>query len=223
MSTSLASSQAVPEHDDDAAALADLRARLAAVPRSVGWLLVVGGVLGLVAAFDLTVEKVRLLEDPSYVPSCNISPVIGCSSIMSSDQASVLGFPNPLIGLVGFPLVVLVGALVLARVPLPGLMWDGLALGALGGAALVQFLVFSSLYRLGALCPYCMVVWTVTMPIAVTAVLHALRRRSATWPDGVFRGLDAAWRHRWAITGAWYAVVVVLALVRFWDYWSTLV
>ena len=52
------------------------------------------------ASLTLTVEKIELLIDPSYVPSCSINPVLSCGSVMVTHQASVFGFPNPLIGIV---------------------------------------------------------------------------------------------------------------------------
>src|SRR5690606_20522285 len=71
--------------------------------RLVGWVMTVTGVVGALAAFVLTVEKMHLLRDPSYVPTCSINPVLSCGSIMASDQAEAFGFPNPLLGLALFP------------------------------------------------------------------------------------------------------------------------
>jgi uncharacterized membrane protein len=47
------------------------------------------------------VEKVRMLEDPTRVPSCTIDPVLACGAVMNSDQAEAFGFPNPLLGIAG--------------------------------------------------------------------------------------------------------------------------
>ena len=81
-----------------------------AVPlRGFGVGLVVLGVIGLLAAFTLTVDKFRLLEDPSFVPSCNLNPVLSCGSVMVTDQASAFGFPNPLLGLIGVRIVIIAG------------------------------------------------------------------------------------------------------------------
>lgn len=44
--------------------------------RTTAWILVVGGILGLIAAFELTVEKVRVLSDSTYVPACDLNPVL---------------------------------------------------------------------------------------------------------------------------------------------------
>ena len=60
--------------------------------RTLGWLLLVGGLLGLAAAFVLAVEKYALLADPAYVPTCSLNPVLSCGSVMSSLQAEVFGF-----------------------------------------------------------------------------------------------------------------------------------
>ena len=79
--------------------------------RGFGVALTVGGAIGLAAAFTLAVDKYRILEDPTYQPSCNLNPVLSCGSVMITDQAQAFGFPNPLIGLVAFAIVVTIGVL----------------------------------------------------------------------------------------------------------------
>lgn len=56
-----------------------------------------GGLIGLVASAVLLIERIRLAEDSSYVPTCSINPVLSCGNVMESAQASLLGFPNPVI------------------------------------------------------------------------------------------------------------------------------
>ncbi len=174
------------------------------------------GALGLVSAFMLTVDKFNLLEDPSFVPSCNLSPILSCGSVMVTDQASVFGFPNPLLGLVGFTVVVVLGVLLTLRTPLPNVVHVGLAVGSVAGLAFVHWLAFQSLYRIGALCPWCMVVWAVTIPLAVWSVLTAARAITHK------RQVEMAWSVRYLIVLFWYLAFVVLILIRFWDYWRTL-
>ena len=79
--------------------------------RPLGTGLVVGGAVGLGAAFALAVEGHRLLTDPEYVPTCSINPVLSCQSVMQSPQAELFGFPNPFLGLVGFTVVLVTGVL----------------------------------------------------------------------------------------------------------------
>src|SRR6202044_2801885 len=108
---------------------------------------------GLIASATLTVEKIELLLNPAYVPSCNINPIVSCGSVMTTPQASLLGFPNSLLGIIGFTVVLVTGVLAVAKISLPQWYWAGLTVGVLAGAALVHWLIFQSLYSIGALCP----------------------------------------------------------------------
>ena len=181
---------------------------------AVGWVLAVCGVVGLAAAFVLLVEKIRLLADPAYVPSCSISPLLSCGSVMSTPQAELFGFPNPLLGVAGFAVLTTVALTVLTRVELPSWYWVGLTVGTGLGTVFVHWLIFQSLYRIGALCPYCMVVWVVTVA-AFVAVL-AWWSRAGTLPRWVGN-------YAGTLVVAWALVVATLIAFRFWDYWITLV
>ncbi len=195
---------------------ADARRGVAVGRASALWVLI-AGVLGFVASFTLTVEKIELLVDPSYIPSCSINPVLSCGSVMVTPQAGLFGFPNPLIGIVSFAVVIVTGVLAITKVRLPQWYWVGLAIGTTLGAVFVNWLIFQSLYRIGALCPYCMVVWAVTIPLLVVAASIALRPLAG---NVVLRAL---YQWRWSIVTLWFTAVVLMILVRFWDYWSTLI
>jgi uncharacterized membrane protein len=192
------------------------RARVAVLS---AWWVLIAGVIGLAASLTLTVEKIEILLNPSYVPSCNINPIVSCGSVMVTPQASILGFPNPLLGLVGFTVVIVTGVLAVAKVPLPQWYWAVLTVGVLIGSAFVNWLIFQSLYRIGALCPYCMVVWVVTIALLVVVASVAFRPALQRRQTGPMRVL---YQWRWSIAALWFTAVFLLIMVRFWDYWSTL-
>ena len=192
---------------------------LARVPAASAWWVLIAGVIGFVASMTLTVEKIELLLNPSYVPSCNINPIVSCGSVMVTPQASVLGFPNPLLGLVGFTVVIVTGVLAVTKVPLPQWYWAGLTVGVLIGTVFVHWLIFQSLYRIGALCPYCMVVWAVTISLLVVVASIAFRPALQRRESGAARVL---YHWRWSIAILWFTAVFLLIMVRFWNYWSTL-
>jgi len=192
---------------------------LARVPAASAWWVLIAGVIGFVASMTLTVEKIDLLLNPSYVPSCNINPIVSCGSVMVTPQASVLGFPNPLLGLVGFTVVIVTGVLAVTKVPLPQWYWAGLTVGVLIGTVFVHWLIFQSLYRIGALCPYCMVVWAVTISLLVVVASIAFRPALQRRESGAARVL---YHWRWSIAILWFTAVFLLIMVRFWNYWSTL-
>ncbi|MGE2712550.1 vitamin K epoxide reductase family protein [Mycolicibacterium litorale] len=200
------------------------RASGLAVPKpSAVWVLI-AGVVGLVAAATLTIEKIELLIDPSYTPSCSLNPVLSCGSVMVTPQAALFGFPNPLIGIAAFTVVTVTGVLAVANVRLPRWYWSGLAVGTLLGTVFVHWLIFQSLYRIGALCPYCMVVWAVTIPLLVVVSSIALRQAPAGGENGEAGNpvARAVYQWRWSLTALWFTALMLLILVRFWDYWSTL-
>jgi uncharacterized membrane protein len=182
---------------------------------SAVWVLI-AGVVGLAAALTLTYEKIEILINPKYVPSCSINPVLSCGSVMVTPQASVFGFPNPMIGIVAFTVVVVTGVLAVANVRLPRWYWAGLAVGTLLGAVFVHWLIFQSLYRIGALCPYCMGVWAVTIPLLVVASSIALEPLHS---NAVLRVIH---QWRWSLVALWFTALILLIVARFWNYWSTL-
>lgn len=186
------------------------------VSRARAWWVLIGGVIGLVAAATLLIEKIEMLVNPAYVPTCSINPVLSCGSVMVTPQASLFGFPNPLIGVVAFSVVVVTGVLAVAGVQLPRWYWIGLTVGTALGAVFVQWLAFQSLYRIGALCPYCMVVWSVTIPLLVVVASIALQ------PLGGNPVARFVYHWRWPLVALWFTGVLLAIFVRFWDYWSTL-
>ncbi|GAA1651583.1 vitamin K epoxide reductase family protein [Actinoplanes couchii] len=188
--------------------------------RLLGWVLTLGGLIGALAAFVLMVEKVELLKDPSYVPSCSINPILSCGSVMVTDQAAVFGFPNPLIGVAAFPVVAATGALLLARVALPRWWWLSLQAGALFGVGFVHWLFVQSLYRIGALCPYCMVVWVVMILIFCYLTLANAERGHLPAPR---RPTELLLRVHSTIPLVWLLILTALIGVRFESYWSTLI
>ncbi len=193
--------------------------RDSSVPTLSAWWVLIAGAVGLASSATLTIEKIDLLLNSSYVPSCNFNPILSCGSVMMTPQASLLGFPNPLLGIVAFTVVLVVGVLAVAKVSIPQWFWSALAAGLLVGAGFVHWLIFQSLYRIGALCPYCMVVWAMTITLLVVVASLAFR------PVLESRNSTAArllYQWRWSITALWFTAVFLLIMARFWDYWSTL-
>lgn len=187
------------------------------------WILVVGGFIGLIAAFVLTMEKMALIQNPSYQPSCNLNPVLSCGSIIRTKQASAFGFPNPFIGLVSYGVVITVGMALFAGAQFKRWFWRGLQIGTTLGILFCVWLATESLYDIGALCIYCMIVWSVTWPIFWYTTLYNLREGHIPTPRSL-KGLVAfAQRHHADILVSLYVIVLLLILQRFWYYWSTLI
>ena len=195
-------------------------ARVAAgvrVGRASAWWILVAGVIGALASADLLVEKIEMLKNPHYVPSCSINPILACGSVINTPQASVFGPPNPLYGVIGFTVVIVTGVLAVADVRLPRWYWVGLTTGIGLAVVFVHWLKYETLYEIGALCPYCMVVWSMTIPLFAVVAPIALRPLAG---NPVARFL---YDWRWPLVVLWFVAVTLEILVRFWYYWSSLI
>ena len=186
------------------------------------WIYTIGGGVGLVSAFVLLVEKIALLKDASYVPTCSINPILSCGSIMKTDQSELFGFPNPMLGIVGFTVVLTVGAALFAGATFRPWFWLSLLAGTAAGLSFVLWLIFQSLYRIDALCPYCMVVWAVTIAIFWYTTLHCIESWIRSHGGEVGRVFRFVGEYRSTLLVFVYLCISVLIGQRFWDYWSTL-
>jgi len=187
--------------------------------RTIPWILTIGGIIGFLAAFVIAVEKIELLKNPAYVPTCNISPLISCGSVMKTWQASAFGFPNPFLGIMGFAVVATIGMALLAGATFKRWFWLGLQYGTIFGVALISWLQYQSIYRIEALCPYCMVAWAVMIPIFWYVTLYNIRAGNIAFlkgADGFLR------RHHGEILLVWFLIILGAILNHFWYYWSTL-
>ena len=171
------------------------------------------GVLGLSAAWALTVDKVRLLQDPAFVPPCSVSAIVNCGSVMQSWQSSVFGFPNSLIGLVSFSVVICLGILAWSGARLRSWVWWGLEAGVLLGMVFVHWLAFQSAYVIGALCLYCAAVWLATFAVLGATTSTVLAYHRAQDPgSSVRRRLQELWPVLWAAWMGAFTVAVVYGL-----------
>lgn len=191
--------------------------------RTIPYILTIGGIIGFLAAFIITVEKIELLKNPAYVPTCNISPLISCGSVMKTAQASVFGFPNSLIGIMGFAVVTTIGMAMLAGATFKRWFWLGLQAGTIFGVIFIHWLAFQSVYRIAALCPYCMVVWSVTIPIFLYVTFYNFRKGFIKVPTRLKGFVDFLQRHHGDVLIAWYLIILGLIINHFWYYWKTLI
>lgn len=132
-----------------------------------GILLVITGLVGLTATLILFYERILLWLDPDHVTSCDLSVWVSCGTVMESWQASVFGFPNHFIGLLGFPVVITLGMALIGRAQFARWFWLAANAGVVFGAVFCIWLWTQAVYSINTLCLYCMVVWTVVIPMAV--------------------------------------------------------
>ncbi|GAB3616946.1 vitamin K epoxide reductase family protein [Okibacterium endophyticum] len=176
--------------------------------------LIVAGAIGWIAAFALTLERLASLEKPGDALSCDFGTLVQCSANLDSWQGSLLGFPNPLIGLAGWIAPIVTGAAVLAGARFARWYWWLFTLGMTGAMALVIWLITQSIFVLGTLCPWCMVTWAVTIPSFFAIWFFVVREGIVPAPGGARR--TARMLSGWLalVTFACYLIIAIVAQVR---------
>lgn len=190
--------------------------------RYLPWLLIVAGILGTIFSFVIMIEKINLLENPGYQTSCDINPIISCGSVMQAEQSNLMGFPNPIIGLMAFPALATIGLALLAGAALKRWFWLGIQAGLFLGLVFVHWLFFQTVYNINAICPYCTGVWIVTIASFWYVLLYNLRKGFIRVPDSWGGVAGFMQRHHVDILVLWYLVLTVLILNHFWYYFGTL-
>lgn len=127
-------------------------------------LLILSAAFGLIAAFALIIEKLNKLANPDAASACDYSLLVQCSSNLNSWQGSLFGFPNPLLGIVGWSMTLVVAVALLLGVQFPKLFLRLFNLGLFAALLFVIWLIYISVFLLGTLCPWCMVTWLATIP-----------------------------------------------------------
>jgi uncharacterized membrane protein len=184
------------------------------------WLLIICGAIGLAMAAIIMIEKVHLLQDPGFRPGCDLNPVISCGSVMESDQANAFGFPNPLIGLAAFPVLITTGVVMLTGFKPKRWYMIGLQLGTIFGLGFVHWLFFQSVYRINALCPYCIVVWMATITAFWYVLLYNLQMKHLVLKGAWAKFGTFLQKHHLDILILWFLVIFVLIMKHFWYYYG---
>lgn len=157
-------------------------------------------------------DLLSVLADPAFVPGCSINPIISCGSVMQTWQASVFGIANPILGVVGFAALTGMALVPVTGGRLPTLMWWGILVGTAGGVVFTHWLAYQSFFQLGSLCPYCVVVWAVTLTTCLAAVSALAGRGHLPRQVGVYV---------WVVLPVWVVTLFTVTLIRFWDFWQT--
>jgi uncharacterized membrane protein len=132
---------------------------------------VIVGAIGWFASVALLVERVQSLQDPTKNPSCDISPFVSCGALFDRWQASLFGFPNALLGVAGFVVPIVIGVGILAGAHFKNWFWRSAVIGIGVAWIFITWLFTQSIYNIGVVCPYCLVVWAATIPMWWTVLI----------------------------------------------------
>jgi uncharacterized membrane protein len=187
--------------------------------RVLPWMLVIGSIIGIICSFIISLDKIKLLENPAFKPSCDLNPIVSCGSVMSSHQGSVFGFPNPWIGLTGFGIVLCVGMAILAGAKFKRWFWLGLELGIALGLIFAFWLLFESVYRIHALCPFCLTVDVVVITLFWYNTLYCIEKQYLVLDQSLKQAALFARKHHLDILILIFVILFGIILKHFWYYY----
>lgn len=175
------------------------------------------GITGLIASFTLAVEEFHLIKNPDTVLSCTINLVLNCSTVMQTWQASVFGFPNMFVGLMAFPIVILVASLGLAGSRLPRWFWLGAQVGYTLGAIFAYWLFFNSLYDIEVLCPWCLIVTFSTTLLLATITSYNLQDNVFGFSKKTNKRIQSFTKSGYhkLIVATWLMIMTALVFMKF--------
>lgn len=193
--------------------LTDARAFRPSRAMSIWW--IVAGLAGWTVSFLLYHEYIGQLTGGDALITCNVSPVVTCGPNLLSPGGNLLGFSNSIIGIVLFLGPVFAGAAALAAPSgLRAWFWRTFTVFVLGAFVLIHFFAYRSIFEYSTLCPWCMVIWLVTIPLFVTVLGWSLR--SGVWGTGSTWRRIGAWILSWLplLVIADYLLIAVTAQLR---------
>lgn len=180
--------------------------------------MLVGGLLALIAACVLSLEKIHLLQNPNATLSCSFNLVLNCSTVMQTWQSSVFfGIPNMFIGLMAFAVVVTVAVAGLFGTSFPRRFMVCAHGGFLLGTIFAYWLFFQSVYAIQVLCPWCLIVTFSCTLLFASMTQYALRHNIYQFPkdrDKKIQDFIAKGYHK-LLVASWLVLMVALVFLKF--------
>lgn len=175
-------------------------------------LLLVTSLVAFIGAFALVLDKLELLENPTAKLGCDVNAFVSCGAVMGKWQASLFGFPNPYIGIVGFGIVFAIGMSILAGAKFARWYWICFQLGITLAMVFIVWLWSQALYSITILCPYCMVVWAMMIPLFIWTTIRNMVHGIIPAPAGLVK-FATSWG--WTIVVLLYLGVIASIFFRF--------
>lgn len=175
---------------------------------------IIAGAIGWFASFELLTEYIKTLQNPGYVPNCAVSVLVTCGPNMGSWQGSVLGFSNTIIGVAAFVAPIAVGVALLAGAKFASWFWWLYQGGLLLGFGFIFWLAYQSVFSLGTLCPWCMVVWSMMIPLFWVSGTRPHAVGDIPHSPGVQKFFAGLYSWSWVLILGCYLLIALVAQIQ---------
>lgn len=213
MSTA-ASSTTEPTHAEKEAQHGHAGTRGRYSDRQLGFWLVGAGLIALISSAILVYERLQIYIDAGHSTVCDINALLSCGTVMRTPQAEAFGFPNPFIGLVGFSIVVTIGAAMMAGAQFKKWFWVCMNIGLAAATAFIMWLWYQTTFQINALCLFCMIVWIMTITLFVKTTV---RNVSAGVIPAAQSMRESARGWSWFAISLWLILIFGIIVIRFFE------
>ena len=181
--------------------------------------MLVGSVLSLIASFVLSVEALELAKNPDAVLSCSINIVLNCATVAAHPTAELFGFPNSFLGLIAEPVVITVAIAGLSGIKFGRRFMFAAQIGYSLGFIFAYYLLYTSYFVIGALCPWCLLVTLTTTLVWFAITRYNIRENNLYLPKKLQKSLHGFIERDYDKLVMWGMVVfiVVAILVKYGD------
>jgi uncharacterized membrane protein len=188
--------------------------------RALPYILIVTGILGLLFAFLLMYDSIKLLSNPHYNPICNLNPILNCGIVINSKESDVFGFSNPILGIAAFPVLITSGVVMLSGVKLKRWFLLALNAGSFVGVIFMHYLFVESVYHIHAVCPYCFGTWVMTITAFWYLTLYNIQNHNLKISKKYRPVTNFIVKHHADWLVLWLLIIVGLILKHFWYYYG---
>jgi uncharacterized membrane protein len=188
------------------------------VPKSYqkfGIFVILSSVVLWVAAFLLSRDS-YLLAAEGVTPSCDVNPFFSCGSVFGTWQAKVfLSAPNQLFGVAGYMIVGTVGVAMIQGAMFKQWFWRAFLTGMFLAWGFLMWLFTQSVFMIGFLCLYCMIVWAAHTVLLFPLTLWLMREGLLTGNIKVKEIGSLLLPYSWLPVVLTFSVIFVSILVQF--------
>jgi uncharacterized membrane protein len=174
------------------------------------YILLLFSITGFWAAFTISFEKFMILTNPLYTPGCSINIWIDCGKVMNSQYATMFGFPNSWLGLIGWPMAWLTVLYLLTHKQLSKVFMLIAMLITIPAVIISYIWTYLAFFEIGAVCPWCIL--SCVSATLVSATLIDLNRRQGfiKFPIKTFN----TWAISLALWFGFWAFLLYIAILR---------
>lgn len=154
--------------------------------------MLVGALLSLLSSFVLSVEAIEIAKNPNAALSCSVNLILNCATVAAHPSSVFMGFPNSFIGMMAEPVVITVAIAGLAGVRFPRLFMAAAQVFYTLGLLFALGLLYVSMFVIGALCPWCLLVTLTTILVWFAITRYNIREDNLYLPKS-FQKRAHAW------------------------------